>query len=145
VEQVHRARVTNPTAAGRFLVAGGFTSLLLIFPHRTGAVQNWFGRNAQYMSPFGCRPAAFVAQSGMGTTIRPDCLRFSQRSLAGAWLLAPRTICAAARSPYSTILHRPISQSSSAKRVIRHCEFSEKFGILEKHQYQMLQLKMHGF
>jgi hypothetical protein len=40
VEQVHKASVTNPTAAGRFLVAGGFTGLPLIFLHRTGAVQN---------------------------------------------------------------------------------------------------------
>ena len=59
--------------------------------------------------------------------------------------LAARTIYAAVRSPHGTILDRPISQSSSAKKVIRHCEFSEKFGILEKHQYQMMQLKMHGF
>jgi hypothetical protein len=35
-----KACVTNPNAAGRFLVAGGFTGLPLIFPHRTGAVQN---------------------------------------------------------------------------------------------------------
>jgi hypothetical protein len=35
-----KARVTNPTATGRFLVAGGFTGLPLIFPHRTGDVQN---------------------------------------------------------------------------------------------------------
>jgi hypothetical protein len=34
------ACVTNPTAVGRFLVAGGFTGLPLIFPHRTGAVPN---------------------------------------------------------------------------------------------------------
>jgi hypothetical protein len=39
VEQVQK-EVTNPTAAGQFLVAGGFISLPLIFPHRTGAVQN---------------------------------------------------------------------------------------------------------
>jgi hypothetical protein len=32
--------VTNPNAAGLFLVAGGFTGLPPIFPHRTGAVQN---------------------------------------------------------------------------------------------------------
>ena len=34
------ASVTNPTVTGRFLVAGGFTGLPLIFTHRTGAVQN---------------------------------------------------------------------------------------------------------
>jgi hypothetical protein len=33
-----KACVTNPTAAGRFLVTSGFTGLSLIFPHRTGAV-----------------------------------------------------------------------------------------------------------
>jgi hypothetical protein len=32
--------VTDPTAAGRFLVASGFTGLPLIFPQCTGAVQN---------------------------------------------------------------------------------------------------------
>ena len=32
--------VTNPNAADRFLDAGRFTGLPLIFPHRTGAVQN---------------------------------------------------------------------------------------------------------
>jgi hypothetical protein len=31
---------TNPTAAGRFLVASDFTGLPLIFPQRTGVVQN---------------------------------------------------------------------------------------------------------
>jgi hypothetical protein len=109
------------------------------------------------MSPFGCRQAVVVAQPGMETASRaaavvrqygnfrrPDCFRFSQRSPAGAWLLAPRTTYAAAWSPHGTILDRPISQSSSAKKVFRHCEFSEKCGILEKHQYQMMQLKMNG-
>jgi hypothetical protein len=40
IGQLTKAFVTNPTATGRFLVAGGFTGLPLIFPHRTGAVQN---------------------------------------------------------------------------------------------------------
>jgi hypothetical protein len=65
-----KASVTNPTATGRFLVASGFTGLPLIFPHRTGAVQNWLGRNAPHMSPFGCTPAAIVAQPGIGTASR---------------------------------------------------------------------------
>jgi hypothetical protein len=65
-----KASVTNPTAAGRFLVAGRFASLPLIFLHRTGAVQNQLGRNAPHMSPFGCRPAAVVAQPCMGTASR---------------------------------------------------------------------------
>jgi hypothetical protein len=47
-------------------------------------------------------------------------------------LVAP-TIYAAARLPHGTISDRPISQSSFAKKVVKHCEFSEKFGILEKH------------
>jgi hypothetical protein len=97
-------------------------------------------------SPFGCRTVAVVAQPGMGTASlttasvhqyghfrRPDGFRFSQRSPAGAWKLAAPTIYAAARSPHGTTSDRPIPQSSSAKKVVRHCEFSEKFGILEKH------------
>jgi hypothetical protein len=39
----------------------------------------------------------------------------------------------AARSSHGTTSDRPIPQSSSAKKVVRHCEFSETFGILEKH------------
>jgi hypothetical protein len=35
-----KACVTNPTATGRYLVAGGFIGLPLILPHHTGAVQN---------------------------------------------------------------------------------------------------------
>jgi hypothetical protein len=89
------------------------------------------------------RASAVVRQYGHFR--RPDCFRFSQRSPAGARLLISRTIYAAARSPHGTSLDRPISQSSSAKKVIKHCEFSEKCGILKKHQYQMMQLKMHGF
>jgi hypothetical protein len=89
---------------------------------------------------------AVVAQPGMGTAScatavvrqfghfrRPDCFRFSQRSLAGAWMLTAPSIYAAARSPHDTTLDRPIPQSSSAKKVVRHSEFSEKFGVLEKH------------
>jgi hypothetical protein len=105
------------------------------------------------MSPTGCRPAAVVAQPDMGTASRAATVvhqyghfrRFSQRSPAGAWLLAPRTIYDAARSPHGTTLEHPISQNSSAKKVIRNFEFSEKYGILEKHQCQMMQLKMHGY
>jgi hypothetical protein len=37
---LRQACITNPTAAGRFLVAGGFTGLPLIFPHCTDTVQN---------------------------------------------------------------------------------------------------------
>jgi hypothetical protein len=31
------------------------------------------------------------------------------------------------------------------KKVVRHCEFSEKFIIWKNIMYQMMQLKMHGF
>jgi hypothetical protein len=62
----------------------------------------------------------------------PDGFRYSQRSLAGAWMLAAPTIYATARSPHGTTSDRPIPQSSYPKKVVRHCEFSEKFGILEK-------------
>jgi hypothetical protein len=48
-------------------------------------------------------------------------------------MLAAPTIYAAARSLHGTTSDRPIPQSSSAKKVVRHCEFSEKFGILKKH------------
>jgi hypothetical protein len=87
-----------------------------------------------------------VVQPGMGTTSRaaavvhkyghfrlPDGFHFSQRSPAGAWMRAAPTIYAAARSPHGTTSDRPIPQSSSAKKVVRHCVFSEKFGVLEKH------------
>jgi hypothetical protein len=49
-------------------------------------------------------------------------------------MLAVPTIYATARSPTGTTSDRPIPQSSIAKKVARHCEFSEKFGILEKHR-----------
>jgi hypothetical protein len=48
-------------------------------------------------------------------------------------MLAPPTIYAVAWSANGTTSDRPIPQSSSAKKVIRHCEFSEKFEILKKH------------
>jgi hypothetical protein len=48
-------------------------------------------------------------------------------------MLAAPTIYAAARSPHGTTSDRPIPQSSSAKKVVIYCEFSEKFGILEKY------------
>jgi hypothetical protein len=95
------------------------------------------------MSPFGCRLAAAVPQPGIGTASRaaavvhqyghfrrPGGFRFSQRSPAGAWMLAAPTKYAAARSPHGTTSDRPIPRISSAKK---HCVFSEKFGILEKH------------
>jgi hypothetical protein len=48
-------------------------------------------------------------------------------------MLAAPTVYEAAPSPHGTTSDRPIPQSSSAKKVVRHCEFSEKFGVLEKH------------
>jgi hypothetical protein len=47
-------------------------------------------------------------------------------------MLAAPTIYAAAWSLLGTISDRPIPQSSSAKKVFKHCEFSEKFGNLIK-------------
>jgi hypothetical protein len=98
------------------------------------------------MSPFGCRPATVVAQPGMGTASRAAAVvlqyghfrrlhgfRFSKRSPAGVWMLAASSIYAAARSPHGTTLDRSIPQSISVKKVVTHCEFSEKIGILEKH------------
>jgi hypothetical protein len=90
------------------------------------------------------RAAANVYQYGHFR--RLDRFHFSQRSRADAWKLAARTIYAAAWSPHGTTSDRPIPQNSSMKKVVRHCEFSEKFGILENHYvYQMMQLKMHDF
>jgi hypothetical protein len=106
------------------------------------------------MSPFGCRPAAIVALPGMGTASReaavvhqyghfrrPDGFSFSQRSPAGAWMLAAPTLYAAARSPHDTTSGRPIPQSSSVKKVVslKSLEFWRNI------MYQMMQLKMHGF
>jgi hypothetical protein len=80
------------------------------------------------------RAAAIVRHYGHFQ--RPDGFGFSQRSPADAWMLAAPTtcICAAARSPHGTTSDCPIPQSSSAeKKVVKHREFSEKLGILEKH------------
>jgi hypothetical protein len=71
--------------------------------------------------------------------------RFSQQSLAGTQMHTAPTIQAAARSPHNNTSDCPIPRSSSAEKVIRHCEFSEKCGIWRGIIYQMLQLKMHGF
>jgi hypothetical protein len=48
-------------------------------------------------------------------------------------MLTAPNIYAAARSPHGTTSDRWIPQSSSVKKVVRHCDFSEKFGILEKY------------
>jgi hypothetical protein len=74
-------------------------------------------------------PAAAVVHQ-YGYFQRPDGFLFSQRSPAGAWMLAFPTIYAAARLPHVTSSDRSIPQSSSAKKVVKHCEFSEKFEIL---------------
>jgi hypothetical protein len=91
------------------------------------------------------RAAAVVHQYGHFR--HPDGFRFSQLSPAGAWMLAAPTVYAAARSPHGTTSDRPIPQSSSAKKVVRHCEFSKKFGInfWRNIKYQMMQLNMHVF
>jgi hypothetical protein len=80
---------------------------------------------------FGCRPAAVVAQPGMGTASRAAAVvhqyghfrrtdhglpLFSTVAGPGAWMLAAPTIYAAARSPHGTTLDRPIPQSSSVKK-----------------------------
>jgi hypothetical protein len=77
------------------------------------------------------RAAAFVRQDGHFR--RPDDFRLFKRSPVGAWMFAAPTNYVAARSPHGPTLDHPIPQSSSVKKVVRHCEFSEKFGILEKH------------
>jgi hypothetical protein len=110
------------------------------------------------MSPFGCRLATVVAQPGMGTASRaaavvyqyghfrcPDGFHFSQRSPAGAWMLAAPTIYAAARSPHGTTSDRPIPQSSSAKKLSDIVNFLKSLEFWRNIMYQMMQLKMHGF
>jgi hypothetical protein len=52
-----KACVTNPTAAGRFLVVGGFTGLPLIFPHRSS---RWFHRLAAHFSTSYGRSSKFA-------------------------------------------------------------------------------------
>jgi hypothetical protein len=89
------------------------------------------------------RVAAVVRQYGHFR--RPDSFRFFQGSPAGAWMLAAPTFYAAARSPHGTTSDRPITQSSSAKKVVRLRKFSEKFGIWRNIMYQMMQLKMRRF
>jgi hypothetical protein len=65
----------------------------------------------------------------------PEGLLIFSTAPADAWMLAVPIIYMyiAARSPHGTTSDGPIPQSSSAKKVVRHCEFSEKFGNLERH------------
>jgi hypothetical protein len=77
--------------------------------------------------------------------VSPDGFRFYQQSPAGAWMLAAPVYNAAAWSPNGTISGSPIPQSSSSKKVVRHCKFSEMFGSWRNITYQMMQLKMHRF
>jgi hypothetical protein len=72
------------------------------------------------------RAAAVVHQYGHFQ--RTEGFHFSQRSPAGAWMLAAPTIYAAARSPHGTTSDNPIPQNIPRKK---SCEFSEKFEILE--------------
>jgi hypothetical protein len=76
---------------------------------------------------------------------RPDGFRFSQRSPAGAWMLAAPTVYAAAWSPHGTILDRPIPQSSSAKKLSDIVNFLKSLEFWRNIMYQMMQMKMHGF
>jgi hypothetical protein len=89
------------------------------------------------------RAVAVVRQYGHFR--RQDGFRFSQWSPAGAWMLAAPTIYAATWSPHGTISDHPILQSSFAKKVVKHCKFSEKFGIWRIIMYQLMQQKMHRF
>jgi hypothetical protein len=76
---------------------------------------------------------------------RPDAFRFSQRSPAGAWMLAAPTVYAAARSPHGTSSDRPIPQSSSAKKLSVIVNFLKSLVFWRNIMYQMMQLKMHVF
>jgi hypothetical protein len=87
---------------------------------RCGAAQHW-----------NCLAAAVVHQYSHFR--RWDGFHFTQLSPASALILAAHTIYAATQSPHGTTSDRPIPQISSAKYVVRHCEFSEKRWILEEH------------
>jgi hypothetical protein len=108
------------------------------------------------MSPFGCRPAAVVAQPGMGTASRaaavvhqyghfrrPDGFRFSQRSPAGAWMLAAPTIYTAARLPLQSA--RFLKAVPRKKKLSDIVNFLKSLEFWRNIMYQMMQLKMHGF
>jgi hypothetical protein len=60
-------------------------------------------------------------------------------------MLAAPTIYAAARSPHGTTSDRPISQSSSAKKLSDHVNFLKSLEFWKNIMYQMMQLKMRGF
>ena len=50
-------------------------------------------------------------------------------------------ICSSTVTVRAPLQISPIPQSSSAKKVVRQCEFSEKFGILEKHHVSIVATK----
>jgi hypothetical protein len=115
----------------------GTTSRAAAVVHQYGHFRRPDGFRFSQLSPAGAwmleAPTIYAAVVHQyGHFRRPDGFRFSQLSPAGAWMLAAPTIYAAARSPHGTTSDCTILQSSSAKKVVRHCEFSEKFEILEK-------------
>jgi hypothetical protein len=128
---INKACVTNPSTTGRFLVhrlSAHFStsygcSSKLAWKKCVTCVAVWV--------QVGLRCAA--ARHGNYKSYVISDARTPSAFLNGHRLLAAPTIYAAAQSPHGTTLDRPIPQSSSAKKVVRHCEFSEKFGILKKH------------
>jgi hypothetical protein len=104
-------------------------------------------------------PAAVVVQPGMGTASRAaaflrqcghfrrqDDFRFSQRSSAGAWMLAAPTIYMQQHG------HRtaPLQTARFLKAVPRKklsdiVNFLKSLEFWRTIMYQMMQLKMHGF
>jgi hypothetical protein len=77
------------------------------------------------------RAAAFVHQYGHFR--RPDGFCISQRSPAGAWVLAAHTIYAAARSPHGTTSDRPIHQTNPQKKLSDIVNLLKRFGIFKKY------------
>jgi hypothetical protein len=150
-----KACVTNSTAAGRFLVAGGFTGLPLIFPHRTDAVQ----KCATYVAvlgadrpPLWCSPAwelQIVQRQLCTSTV------ISDARTASAFLNGHRPRCLDARSSYdicsSTVTARhhfrppDSSKQLRVKKLADIVNFLKSLEFLRNIMFQMMQLKMHGF
>jgi hypothetical protein len=99
--------------------------------HRLGA-----GRSPLWLSP--TYELQVKRRQLCASTVIPDAQTAfaflnGHRPVPGCSQLPLYIVYAAARSPHGTTLDCLISQSSSAKKVVRYCEFSEKFGSLEKH------------
>jgi hypothetical protein len=147
--QVPKACVTNLTAAGRFLVAGGFTGLPLIFH----IVRVQFKISLEEMHHIyrrlgADRPPLWRSPAWELQVVRRQLCTstvISDVGTASAFFNDHWPVPGCSQLPLymqqhgHRTSHRPILQSSSAKKeVVRHCDFSVKFGILENHHGTVL-------